>query len=309
MTRITFLAPVVAALLLASGARADLAATTADVVVPAYAKFAEATVALAAAAATDCSAGALQDEFQAAWDSWAAIDYFQLGPVEEMGRTLAIGFWPDPKSSGQRSQQALINEDSPVIDDPAAFAGISVAARGFPGLERLLYPSDITGPEPVLCRLRRATATDLARIAAEIEGEWPGFEKVLLSGGQTGNERYLTPQEAQQAVYTQLVTGLEHLADTRLGRPLGTEETPRPERAEARVSGRSLRNVAISLTGMKALAMAMQPDADQVAVAFDKAIAMAEDLDDPGACGRGRCRRPRKGGGAAAGSAGCEDGG
>lgn len=267
--------------LAASPVRADVAEAARDVIGPAYQRFAEASHALDQAAQQDCSAAALDAPYQAAWDAWAAIDYFQLGPVEQDGRALAINFWPDKKSSGQRAQQSLIDANSPVIDDPAAFATISVAARGLSGLERLIYPGGVSGDENVLCRMRRVTAADLARTAGEIAEGWPGFQTQLTTAGQPDNSRYLTHEEAQQALYTQLMTGLEYLAQTRLGRPIGTAEKPRPEAAESRAAGRSLRNVALSLTGLRDLAMALRPEAEKARTAFDAAIATAEGLDDP----------------------------
>lgn len=267
--------------LLAPVARADVAEVARDVLGPAYARFADAADALDAAARADCSVAALQGPYQAAWDAWAAVDYFQLGPVEQDGRALAVSFWPDKKSSGQRAQQGLIDADAAVIDDPAGFATISVAARGLAGMERLLYQPGVTGDPAVLCRLRRATATDLARTAGAIDADWPAFANGLTSAGAPDNTRYLTPDEARQALYTQLVSGLDYLAQTRLGRPIGTADKPRPEAAEARAAGRSLRNVALSLTGMRDLAMALHPPATEARAAFDHAIALAENLDDP----------------------------
>lgn len=260
---------------------ADVDGAARQVIGPAYARFAEAAAAMDQAAQADCSASSLQPPYQAAWDAWAAIDYFQLGPVETDGRALAVSFWPDKKSSGQRAQQALIDADAPVIDDPAGFATISVAARGLSGMGRLLYPPGVTGDEAVLCRLRRATAADLARTAAAIDGDWPAFATLLTTAGAPDNSRYLTEDEALQALYTQLITGLDHLAQVRLGRPIGTADKPRPDAAEARLAGRSLRNVALSLAGLRDLAMAIHPAATDARTAFDHAITLAETLDDP----------------------------
>ncbi|WBU64996.1 imelysin family protein [Paracoccus aerodenitrificans] len=265
----------------ASVAMADLASISGDVIAPAYDELSKSAEALDLAAQQDCSAENLQENFQAIWDDWARIDYFHLGPVEEQGRSLAISFWPDPKSSGQRTQQGLVDSKSEVIDDPESFASISVAARGLSGMERLLYPGGVTGDEDRLCRLRRATAADLARMTGEVALKWPDFAQVLTSAGEAGNQTYLTGQEAMQAVYTQLVTGMEYLADTRIGRPLGTEDAPRPERAESLASGRSLRNITLSLEGMRDMALAIRPDAVDTRAGFDQAIDLARQIDDP----------------------------
>lgn len=265
----------------ASAALADVEDVARDVIGPAYQDFVDAASAMNAAAMQDCSATALREPYQNAWDAWAKIDFFRLGPVAEAGRAFAINFWPDKKSSGQRAQQSLIDSNSEVIDDPEAFATVSVAARGLSGLERLLYESSLEGDDDVLCRLRRATAADLAQTAQDIADGWPVFQELLTTAGAEGNSRYLSTAEAQQAVYTQIITGLDHLVTNRLGRPIGTPEKPRPDAAEAKQSGRSLRNIELSLIGLRDAAMALHPEATAVGQKLDEAIAIAQGMNDP----------------------------
>lgn len=260
-------------------AAADVADAVA-VIGRAYDDVAAQTAALAQEAGRNCASEGLRAPMQAAWDAWARIDFLRLGPVELDGRGLAMSFWPDPKSSGLRAQQAALNDGAAIASDPERFATASVAMRGFAGLERLVYDSPLTGAEAELCRLTRATAADLARMGAEIAFEWPAHANLLTHPGGS-NTAYLTEGEARQAIYTQLVTGLSTLETTRLGRPMGTFEKPRPERAEAIASGRSLRNVVRSLTGQRDVALALHPDAPQTRAAFDRALALAADLDDP----------------------------
>lgn len=267
--------------LLVQPAFADIEEVANDLIGPGYVELAGAAASLADIARNDCSPDALREPYQQVWDIWARLGGFHLGPVETEGRSFAISFWPDPKSSGIRSQQEMIDTNSPAIDDAAAFAHASVAMRGLTGLERLIYPSDLTGDEAVLCRLRQATTADLASTTAAVSDEWPAFAALLLTAGEDGNTLYLSRKEAQQALFTQLLTGIEYLADKRIGRPLGSEEKPRPERAEARLAGRSQRNIALSLAGLRDLALALYPDAPETVAAFDQAIELAEGLDDP----------------------------
>ena len=268
------------ALVLAAGTAAADVAEAVDVVTPAYADLARRSAALAEAAAVDCNPETLRPAFQDAWDAWARIDFLRLGPVETDGRALAIAFWPDAKSSGLRAQQAVLNAGAAIADRPEEFAQASVAMRGLPALERLLYPSTLEGAEAELCRLTRATANDLAQTAEKVAAEWPAHAALLTAPGGA-NTTYLAETEARQALFTQLVTGLTTLETLRLGRPLGSFDKPRPERAEAAASERSLRNVVQSLTGMRDLALALHPDAPQTRAAFDRALDLAASLDDP----------------------------
>jgi predicted lipoprotein len=206
------------------------------------------------------------------------VAHLALGPAEEDGRALSVLFWPDPKGQGWKAQKALLAGGATALT-PEAFAEQSVAARGLPALERLLYPSETLSADP--CPLIQATADDMARTAAALSDGWGPYGETLLTPGKPGNVAYLSEAEARQALFTQLATGLEGLADKRLGRPLGTFDKPRPDLAEARLSGRSLRNVVLSLAAMREMAKALAPDAEETLAAFDHALSLAERLDDP----------------------------
>lgn len=252
---------------------------------PATERFAKAANALADAAAGDCTAPALRPAYHAAFDAWLGLAHLHFGPVEDQGRVLAIAFWPDKKGMVAATVNRLVAAEDPVADDPEGFAEVSVAGRGLFALERLLFEDPLSGygAGDYACRLTRAVATDLARMADDIDAEWrANFAPLILTAGQAGNARFLSEKEAQQLLYTALVTGLDFNADQRLGRPLGTFDAPRPTRAEARRSERSLRNIVVSLMALQDFASALAdgpiPATD---AAFATAIAKAEALNDP----------------------------
>ncbi|WP_323005061.1 imelysin family protein [Pseudorhodobacter sp.] len=264
---------------LATPALADFPQAVAEHILPGYANFALATQTLSDAAATACEAETLRPAFQTAFDAWMGVQHLRFGPVEQGGLGLSIGFWPDPKGSGARAQAALLTAE-PAVLEPDNFAQQSIAARGLFALERLLYPAEPLPADP--CALIRATTHDLARVAALINTAWTtDYAQTVLTAGEAGNSIYLTRPEVRQALFTQLVTSLEFTDDSRLGRPLGIFSKPRPERAEARASGRSLRNILLSLQAQRALVATLTPDAPQTMAAFDHAIHLAQTLDDP----------------------------
>ena len=261
---------------LALPARSDTASVVNDLALPGYAAFARATKALAAV--ESCDLAALRPAFHAAYDAWLAVAHLTLGPAETDGRALAILFWPDPKGLGRKAQEALLLAD-PTTLTPEVMAQQSVAARGLAGLERLLYPAQGLPTDP--CPLILATADDLARMGDALAIDWGPYADLLLTAGQPGNPHFLTENEATQALFTQLVTGLDLIADRRLGRPLGSFDQPRPDLAEARASGRPLRNVALSLTALRDLAGALSPDSQRTLDALDHALTLARALEDP----------------------------
>lgn len=258
------------ALLLATPAAADTATVVQDHIRPGFAAFANA--ARAFADLETCDPDVLRAAFQGTYDTWMPVAHLTLGPAEEDGRGLAVLFWPDPKGSGWKAQRALLAAP-PTAE---AMAQQSIAARGLPALERLLFPAE---PLEGACPLIHATADDLAATAAALNAGWGPYGDLLLTAGQSGNDRFLTPEEATQALFTQLATGLDSLADRRIGRPLGTIDKPRPDLAEARASYRSIRNITLSLAALKDLALTLDPDSPKTLAAFDHAIGLAQALD------------------------------
>lgn len=264
------------ALLLASPALADTATVVTDHARPGYAAFDEAAQRLADV--ESCDAQALRPAFQAAYDAWMAVEHLHLGPAEEDGRSLAILFWPDAKGTGAKAQAALLQSDPQTLTTDG-MAQQSVAARGLAGLERLLYPAEPLPADP--CPLIQVTVDDLARQAEALAAGWGPYGDDLLTAGQPGNTRFLKPEEATQALFTQLATGLEFVADRRIGRPLGTFDKPRPDLAEGHASGRALANITLSLQALRGLAASLSPDSSKTLAGFDHAIGLAQALDDP----------------------------
>jgi predicted lipoprotein len=155
-------------------------------------------------------------------------------------------------------------------------AEVSVAGRGLFALERLLY-GEASGERA--CAVTRAVAADLARMADETQAGWTdGFAETLLTAGETGNTTFLSAREARQAVFTQLIGGFEFVADQRLGRPLGSLDRPRPERAEARLSGRTIRNISLSLDAFGTMAAELVPETPKTQAAIARAERLAAAL-------------------------------
>ncbi|WP_339111965.1 imelysin family protein [Thioclava sp. GXIMD2076] len=265
-------------------ALADTRAAVTQDILPGYAALTNATIALQKGAEADCSIATMQPLWNDAVDAWLGVAFLRLGPVEEQGRALAFAFWPDAKATGRRQLSGLIEQQNPQFTDPAELAKASIGVRGFFGLEHLLY-GELATDDDYTCKLRVAMAGDLAQMAIDVEVGWQnGFADELLSPGTEGHTLYLTESEARQALYTQLVTGLEFNKDTRLGRPLGTFERPRPERAEMLDAGRSARNVTLSLVALRGFADRLAQGMGEIPktdAAFDRAIELAQDLDDP----------------------------
>ncbi|MBY6006519.1 imelysin family protein [Salipiger bermudensis] len=232
------------ALLSATPAAAGVEEALSDHILPGFAGFAEAAEALAVTAEADCTAPALRRPWNASFDAWTAIGDVRMGPSET--GALSVAFWPDARGFTPKTLTRLISSQEEVGTDPGAFAEVSIAARGLFALERMLFDAEFSGYEAgsYACTLVQTMSADLANQAQALEAGWrEGYADVLRSAGAEGNATYLSEDEALTALYTQVLSSLEFTADSRLGRPLGSFDRPRPTRAEAWRSERSLRNV------------------------------------------------------------------
>lgn len=253
-------------------------------ILPGQQRLAETTEALARQSETQCDPHSVQPAFHDAYDAWIGIEHIRFGPVEDLGLGIAMSFWPDPKDRTGKALARLMADEDEIVDDPARFPEVSAAAQGFTALERLLYEDQTNAA--YACRLTRAIARGLADKADAINAAWPAFALLMTTAGADGNLRFQSEAEAKRALYTALTSGLEFLHDQRLGRSLGTFDRPRPLRAEAWRSARSLRHVATSLKALEDLATAFFDGAmPQTMAAFDAARARAAAIDDPAFAG------------------------
>ncbi|MEX0365977.1 MAG: imelysin family protein [Ruegeria sp.] len=286
------LALLIPAALSAQDRAATLSAVTDAHILPGFTQLTNRTEALKTAAQKDCtptSAG-LQTAFHAAFDAWIAVSHLRFGPSEVQDRAFALAFWPDTKGFTPKTLSALIAAEDPAVNDPDAFASVSIAGRGFFALEVLLYDDKFAEQDsaPYRCALIRAIATDIDANADAIRADWQqDYAAKLTTPGP--DSPYRSGDEAVQELFKALASGLQFTADTRLGRPMGSFDRPRPKRAEARRSGRSLRHVVLSLKATRDLAALLAADHPEVAAELDKGFASAlnraSKLDDPAFAG------------------------
>ncbi|WP_171211286.1 imelysin family protein [Ruegeria sp. HKCCA5426] len=260
-------------------------------ILPGYARLSKATGALSSVAQGDCAATSpeFRAAYHAAFDRWITVSHLRFGPSETDNRAFALAFWPDTKGFTPKALSGLIAVRDSAVETPEGFAETSVAGRGFFALEMMLYDPAFmeTEDEPYRCALVQAIAVDINHNANSIDADWVSYAiQITKPGGQSA---FRSDSEAVQELYKALVTGLEFTANTRLGRPLGALDRPRPKRAEARRSERSLRHVELSLIALRDLAARLSADHPEIdtdlAKAFEKAIDRTQRLDDPGLAG------------------------
>lgn len=270
--------------LLGLPALADIDAVIDEHIIKRHAAFANSTARLMKASNADCRPENMTPAYHEAFDTWVAVSHIRFGPIEDNGEGLAVAFWPDKKGMIPKTLNRMIKAADPVIYEAGEFAKYSVAARGFFGLEQMLFDDKFSGyaKDSYSCALVQAMSLDLHRIAANTYTGWiDGYATTLRTAGAADNEVFLADKEGAQALYTNMLAGLEYIHSQRLGRPLGSFEKPRPKRAEARRSGRSMRNIAVSLESIHEMAvMLADGQALETMEWFDATIRYAKSLDD-----------------------------
>jgi predicted lipoprotein len=226
----------------------------------------------------------LQNAFGAAFDAWIQVSHLRFGPTEAENRAFALSFWPDSRGKIPKTLGAVLRKQDTATLSAEEFAKTSIAGRGFYALEYLLYdPSLRDQPGTAFtCQLIQALSQDIASTAAAINRDWvESYAEQMRSA----TARYTDKTEVKQELYKSLNTGLQMLADMRLGRPLGSFDAPRPKRAEAWRSGRSQHHIVLALQSLHPLASALadgeQPLTGRIDAAFLKPISRGRRLDDP----------------------------
>lgn len=289
----TLLAAALAVLPLTASADPVVDRVIDQIALPNLATLAEATTTLATAAQSDCTATSepLRTAWNAAMDAWLGVQDLRFGPLEDGARRQAIEYWPDTAGYRERALTRILSGQDPILQTPQNYGDEPVSARGLMALETMLYDPAFNGygPADPGCALVQAASADLARTAATLRADWTGgFADTLRTAGDPGNTRFLDPQEARQAIFTALLTSLQFDATERLGLPLGSFDKPRPQRAEARLSERSQRNLDLSLAAHEALALALVSDPEQTQATrddFERVRWMVAQLDDPAFAG------------------------
>lgn len=285
LTVVLAVAPIIAN---AQDANATIAQIVDEHILPRFQTLADTSAYLAAIAQDECAptSQTLRTAYVDAFDAWLGASHLRFGPTEVDDRAFALAFWPDSRGATPRSLTALISDRDPVIASPADYAQVSIAARGFYAMEFLIYDDTLSGIGDANdhCSLIQTITADIATTSAAILEDWQtDYASRLLTPEADGT--YRSDEEVLQELFKALTTGLQFTSETRLGRPLGTFDRPRPTRAESWLSGRSARHVDLSLAALHDLGMHMASgDADlseRINASFERSATLLAELDDP----------------------------
>jgi predicted lipoprotein len=239
-------------------------------VIPRYVRLRDATAAFDTAVKKFCAArnagglAAVRAGFNTAMDAWMGVQHLRFGPSELETRAQRLYFWPEARGRVAGAVRDLLAGGDANALTRERLPNASAAAQGLPAAEYLLYTdakalvaADDGGARR--CALLAAIARNVRGIAGAILRDWRGgavdYAHVIDAPG-AGNVYYDSPKAATGDLFKSLHLGLELIFDAKLIPVVGKKGAGgKPQLAESRASGRSLRNVILNLEALRALYM------------------------------------------------------
>lgn len=257
-------------------------------ILPRFETLATRTRSLSDAARTDCdpTSDTLRSAYGTAFDAWVSASHLRFGPTEVDDRAFALAFWPDSRGATPRALSTLLADQDPIATSVEDYTQVSIAARGFYAMEFLLYDKALmeAGDANYHCQLVQTISADIAATSQSILEDWETRYKTTMQAPFLDGV-YRSDEEVLQEMFKSLSTGLQFTSESRLGRPLGTFDRPRPTRAEARRSSRSAKHVDLSLQSLQDLATRLAGNNGDISTrlnaSFDRPLSQLATLDDP----------------------------
>jgi len=170
---------------------------------------------------SDVTLTAAQNRFRELAIAWSRIEWISFGPARADNRRETLFFWPDSRGRGLQQVIELAASDDPAQFEPEAFNGKSVAVRGQPALEYVLFgegASDILEPEAARCAYALAISTSIATTADDLVSAWAGsdgYRSTMLAAGPD-NPEYRNHREALQTILTAAAEQVQIVIDLKL---------------------------------------------------------------------------------------------
>ena len=230
---------------------------------PRYERLATATDAFAGAAEAFCDeeSGAdherLRAGFHDAMDAWMGVQHLRFGPVDSRMRGFRFYFWPQARN---KVGEAVAEFVAAGADDAALAARIgraNVAVQGLLAAEVLVYDDRYLGADAKACALLAAVVANMRTMAAGILAEWrdgdASFARIMAMPGPD-NPHFEDHTAGTLAFFQGFHDSLQLIYDVNLKPVIGeSAATVRPVLAESRLSGRSQRNIVVTLEALQAL--------------------------------------------------------
>lgn len=194
---------------------------------------------------------AARQAWQQASQTWRETEAFELGPVRRLRLNSKINFWPTRPRTIEKAVSSASTYDRSYIQR------LSVAAKGLPAIEHILFGDNLLGSGKNQRQRRaylKALAQDLTIHAETLQNAWAaqGDNYAAVWGqGQTDDEMEM-PGETINMLANRVIFMVENLRHEKLGKPLGKKSGGKvqPQMVEAPQSQTSK---ALALSSLKGL--------------------------------------------------------
>lgn len=215
-----------------------------------YATFADKTKLLQVAAKSYCATptddgrAAVAAAWTEAFQQWQAVRFVDFGPIEGDNLAWQFQFWPDPKNTVARKLNYWLASDQTVTVE--TLSADSIAVKGFPALEYLLFDSAAKDAHPLpqerSCELLTGIAGLVQHNSASLQEQWQSFKPTYLQNPLFKKTSVLAAMHS-----------IEQLRNKRLAAPMGLQGKPRrnPYLADAWRSEQSLPAMRATLLGLQ----------------------------------------------------------
>ncbi len=189
--------------------------------------------------------------------AWQSIQNVRFGPVETFMRIFAIQFWPDKKNHTGKQLRQLVASRDPERLTIDAFHSSSVAVRGLPAIERLLFDEralEEIEKEPFRCQVLKGISAYLAENARNIHREWQQEMRPQFADADQLDGFFEDDIDAATALLKTLVEPIEVIKDLKLKRVLGNRlDEVKPKRLESWRSAMSLPNLHANIDSLESM--------------------------------------------------------
>ncbi len=195
--------------------------------------------------------------FNHTMDAWQGIQHVRFGPVEILLRHFSMQYWPDKKNHIGKHLERLIADNDEELLTSDRFYRLGVSVKGLPAIERLLYADDALAAlkaNPYRCMVAVRISAYVAEMGRDIVLEWDSVMRPHFANVNSGDDYFEEDLEASIFILKALVEPLEVIRDLKIDRPLGKRAgKAKYKRLESWRSARSLRNIQINVSELKAL--------------------------------------------------------
>lgn len=194
---------------------------------------------------------ATQQQYKHTLVAWQAIQHVTFGPIELLMRSYSIQFWPDKKNLTSKQLNKILAAEDPASLTDEAFQTASIAVKGLPAMERLLFTDSALTQiqqKPFRCEFLQAISHYIERQTSNTFSEWQAFkEEYAYLESEEG--LYEDSEEAAIDLMKAQIEPLEIIKDLKVLRPLGKSKA-KAKRLENWRSEHSLQNIQINISSL-----------------------------------------------------------